>query len=105
MVENKQTMYEQMSRQRLEVASVQVDILTHYDPEGKEKRVQELYDVSHRSIIDVQSERSLEKMDELIKKYEWELNLFRTEHPNTEESEDVRKKIRELEKLCDLYSL
>ena len=104
-MDNLQTIYEQMSRQRLEVASVQVDILTHYDPEGKEKRVQELYDVSHRSIIDEQSEESLERMDELIKKYEWELNLFRTNRLDTEESDDVQKKIRELEKLCNLYSL
>jgi len=105
MTKDNQSIYEQMSRQRIEVASVQIDVLSHYDPDGKEKRMQELYDLSHKSIIDEQSERSLEEMDELIKKYEWELNLLRTEHPDTERSEDVRKKIRELERLCNLYSL
>ena len=96
----KPTIYEQMSRQYLGIAAIQIDLLSHYDSDGKERRTQELYDVSHQSMIEEQSEKSLEKMDELIRKYQGEIKEFREENPDVESSKKVRKKIRELEKLC-----
>lgn len=104
-MDNLQTIYEQMSRQRLEVASVQVDILTHYDPDGKERRMQELYEVSYKSIIDEQSEQSLDEMAKLIKRYKSEISSFRTDYLDMEECKNLQEKISELEELFNRYSL
>ncbi len=95
-----QTIYEKMSRQRLEIAAAQIDILDYFDSKNKERRTQELYDVSHKSIMTEQSEHSLEKMDELIRKYQEEIIAFRKENPDVEKSRKVRKKMKELERLC-----
>lgn len=105
MSEKEPTIYEQMSKQRLEIAAAQISILTYYDFRGKDKRVQELYDVSHKSIIDEQSEKSIEEMDELIGKYLNEINAYRTNNPQIERSEEVKSKFKRLEGLCRSYGL
>ncbi len=94
------TIYEQMSMIRLEISAAQISLLNNYDPKGMRQRAQELYNVSHLSIIDEQSEKSIEKMEELIRQYQEEINRFRELFPEIERKEKVRKNIIDLENLC-----
>jgi hypothetical protein len=88
--------YEQMSRQKLELAAIQINILTHYNPEGKERRVQELYDISHKSMIGEQSEKSIEEMENLIRRYKSEIKFYREKNPEIESSDKMMRKLEEL---------
>lgn len=100
----KQNIYEKMSYERIKVISAQIDILNYYDSENKEKRFQELYNVSHQALIAQQSERSIEKVDALIVKFKGKIIRFRKVYPNVEEAEEVRKKLSELERLSSTFS-
>ncbi len=98
-IERKQSIYERMSHERIKVVCAQIDILGHYDPEGRERRVQELYNISHKSLIVEPSEKSIEEMDELVRKYQRELTDYRKRNPNVEERDEIKEKFGELEKL------
>lgn len=100
-----QTIYDKMARERIDIATAQIDLLSCYDPERKEKRIQRLYDVSHRSLIDEPSEKSIEEMERVIKEFKAELAILREESPDAEASEKIRNKIEALEKLLASCSL
>lgn len=102
--ENKKNIYEKISHERIKVACVQIDILSYYDAENKERRFQELYNISHQALIDQQSERNVEKVDELITKFQDEIVRFREAYPNIEEAKEVREKLSELERLSSTSS-
>jgi len=93
-----------MSHERIKVVCAQIDILNHYDTGNKERRFQELYDVSHQAIIDQQSERTIEKVDDLIAKFQDEIVRFRKAYPHIEEAKEVREKLSELERLSGTSS-
>ena len=92
-----------MAEQRLKIAAAQIDLLNHYDAKNKERRMEILYKFSHRAMIETESEspseKSIENIEELIKKYNRNISYFRQIHPDVENSEDVRRKIKELEYL------
>ena len=102
---NKQpTIYELMSKKRLEIAAAQIDILSHYVPEKKEVFVQRLYDAYHKSIIDEQSEKSLEEMNKLIEDYLSEIERHRKNNPELEKSSEIKKKLNELEDILTRFN-
>tara|TARA_Y100000310_G_C20564580_1_gene754798 strand:- start:789 stop:1100 length:312 start_codon:yes stop_codon:yes gene_type:complete len=95
-----QTIYEQMSMQRIEIVAAQISLLNNYDPSGMKQRTQELYDVSHISMIDAPSEHAIEEMEGLIKQYQDEIQRFRELFPDMENKQKVRNNLVDLEKLC-----
>lgn len=98
----KPTVYEEMARQRVEVLATQINILGHYDSAGKEKRFQELYNLSHEAIVDEQGEHTLEGLDSLIRTFQSEIERFKLERPDIE-SPGLREKFSSLdEKLSAL---
>lgn len=99
-----QTIYEKMSRQRLEIAAAQIDILDYFDSKNKERRTQELYNVLHEALIKHPSEISISEMDKLIQKYNRDIAFLRRKSPSVESTYEVRKKIRELEYLLTAFS-
>ena len=102
--EHKQNIYEKMSHERIKVVCAQIDILSYYNAENKERRFQELYTVSHQTLIDQQSERNVEEVDELITKFQDEIAKLRKVYPHIEEVEEIREKLSELERLSGTSS-
>ena len=91
------SIYTRMAELRLKIAAAQIDLLNHYDPKNKERRMEILY--KHRAIIESPSEKSIENMEELIRKYNCNISHFRQSHPNIENSQRVeRKRIEKLKK-------
>ena len=89
-----------MTKQRIEIVAAQISLLNNYDPECMKRRVQELYDVSHTSMISAPSEHAIEEMEELIGQYQDEIQRFRKLFPDMEKKEKVRNNLVDLEKLC-----
>jgi len=90
--------------ERIKLAAAQIDILSEYDPDGKERRVQELFDSSHYDMVNEPTTESRKTMEKLIIKYDLEIGGYRRERPEIEQSEEVRKKLSELEELSDSCS-
>ena len=99
------SIYQQMSEKIIEIATTQIDILTHYFSQGRVKQLQELYDISHQSMIDLPSESSLEELEKVIDRFTDMINFYRIFLPEIENSEIVKGKLSELEKLMGSGSL
>lgn len=95
--------YEQRTQERRNVVATQIDILNDYDPQGNERRMQEFYEVLHRTMVEKSSEDSATQMDEIAEKYTAEINHFKQKHPELEKDEGVRGKLRELERLSSSF--
>ncbi len=97
-MENQESIYEKLAKEKMQIAARQIAILNHYDNTHEEQRLEDLYSASHSSIIGNPSEHDLEQIDKLVKRFQGEIQAYRQAHPETEQhSDELRNKISELE--------
>ena len=88
-------------KSRVKILTTQIDLLDHYDPQGRKERRIESFGLMGVGILeqDIPSDYYRE-IDNLIQTYDLCLSLFRTDDKKTERNPEVRRKLDKLSELC-----
>ena len=100
MTEREPTIYEKMAREKIKVAGAQIKVLNFYDTPNEENRLQQLHGASRYAIMEHQSEKALEKIDEIISAFDSEIKKYRQANPKLEqENKELRESISVIEEI------